>query len=374
MNSTGIKASSRPRVVHVIDELPPDGAERLIVDVLSKRSANFDYQVLCLVDGGALVEELVRLAVPVTIMSKQAGADLGIVLKLIRWFRQQRIDVVHTHLFTADLWARFAAKCAGVSVIVSTSHSENNWKSALHRFLDRRMASISNVVIACTGQVKNVLIHRDGLPASKVRVVSNGINLDRFQGDERVDLSEFAVPQDHTTIAIVGRYHPVKGHLYFLDVFAQLRAKYKVSLLCIGDGEMREAIQEKIDKLGLSEDVHLCGFRSDVPALLNAVDIVAVPSELEGLPMVVLEAMVRAKPVVAHDVGGIADVISSPSLGSIVPAGDCSAMYNAIAALLDSPQHRKGVGVAAQALVYCQFDAVQTAAAYEAIYSECLSC
>ena len=363
----------KPRVVHIIDELPPDGAERLIVDVLSKRSSDFDFQVLCLVKGGVLLDELESMNVPVTVMAKKPGLDLTIVPTLVRWLREQKIDVVHTHLFTADFWARMAARIAGVEAIFSTSHSENNWKNSVHRFLDRRMASLSHTVIACTQQVASVLVDRDGITAEKVQVISNGINLDRFSSKEKADLGQFLVPSDHCTIAIVGRYHPVKGHLYFLDVFAKLRAKHKVSLLLVGDGEMRPSIQAKIDSLGLGDSVCLCGYRNDVPAILNAIDIVVVPSELEGLPMVVLEAMARAKPVVAHDVGGIADVISDDSLGSMVTAGDKTAMYEAVLALLLNPALRQAIGACAQNLIYQKFDASQTAAAYEALYRQHLS-
>ena len=140
--------TKRTVVVHMIDELPPDGAERLIVDVLSKRSSAFDYRVLCLVRGGELQKDIEDLGVPVDILGKRIGFDPSLIPKLIRYLKHHRVSVVHTHLFTADFWGRLAAKLAGVDAIFSTSHSENNWKSAVHRFLDRRMAVFSNALSA----------------------------------------------------------------------------------------------------------------------------------------------------------------------------------------------------------------------------------
>lgn len=366
--------NARPVVIHMIDELPPDGAERLIVDVLSKRSDAYDYRVLCLVRGGELQQDIELLGVPVDILGKRVGFDRLLIPRLVRYLKQENVRVVHTHLFTADFWGRLAAWIARVPVIVSTSHSENNWKTSLHRFLDQLMARVSHTVVACTDKVKQVLLDRDGISESKITLVANGINLERFSSSERCDLNaEFGIPPESCTLAIVGRFHPVKGHLYFLNVFAKLKSATPVHLLLVGDGELRGAIEQRIVELGLQSNVTLAGFRRDVPAILNSVDLVVVPSELEGLPMVVLEAMARGRAVVAHRVGGIADVIENDSLGRMVTAGDEAEMLHALAELADDADERNTIGTHSAALIRSKYDAEDTCRHYEAIYEQGLN-
>lgn len=365
-------------VVHVIDELPPDGAERLIVDLMRCRDGGVNYRVLCLVQGGVLEAELRDIGIQVDILGKRTGLDLSIIPKLIRWFKAEKVDVVHTHLFTADLWARLAARLAGVPAIFSTSHSENNWKSGVHRFLDRRMAGISTKVIACTDQVSGVLVERDGIASERVEVIANGIDLSRFESAPAIDfLQEFGVPANRCCIGVIGRYHPVKGHLYFLDVFAAVLKKLaeqgaSAHLFYIGEGDLRADIEARISERKLGENVTLTGFRNDVPAVLSALDLVAVPSELEGLPMVVLEAMSQGKPVVAHDVGGIRDVISDPGLGRVVSAQDQSAMTAQLVELASSAELRQQIGSNAKEKIQHSYDAKKTLAAYEALYRQAM--
>src|SRR3989344_6371654 len=122
------KTDNLPHVVHIIDELPPDGAERLLVDILRHRSAAFRFSVVCLIRGGVLEEELHRIDVPVVILGRTGRFDLGLLFRLTGWLRSQHVSVVHTHLFTADAWGRAAAVLAGVRAIFTTVHSTNEWK------------------------------------------------------------------------------------------------------------------------------------------------------------------------------------------------------------------------------------------------------
>ncbi len=363
----------RPLVIHMIDELPPNGAERLIVDVLARRSDQFDYRVLCLVRGGELQKDIEALGIPVDIMDKRLGFDWRLIPRLLRYLKRHDPAVVHTHLFTADFWGRLAAWLAGVPAIFSTSHSENNWKSALHRLLDRWMAAVSTRVIACTDRVETVLIERDRIPAKRISVIANGIDLERFAPANRCNLeAEFGISPASCTLAIIGRFHPVKGHLYFLGVFAELLKQVDAHLLLVGDGELRPAIEQKITELRLDDAVTLAGFRRDVPAILNSLDIVALPSELEGLPMVVLEAMARGKSVVAHDVGGIADVISDQTLGRVVEPNNAAQMLATLIELCSSSETRRSIGANAERLIRGKFNAASTSAAYEALYKDAI--
>ena len=147
----------KPLVVHIIDRLPPDGAERLLVDVLKNRSEKYEFVVLCLVEGGLLVDELEEMGVPVFILGRRGRYDISLLIRLISWLRKHHPLVVHTHLFTADSWGRLAAFIARVPGIFSTVHSVNSWKSTLYKLVDRIFALFTTHVIACSEEVAQVL-------------------------------------------------------------------------------------------------------------------------------------------------------------------------------------------------------------------------
>lgn len=363
------------KVVHVIDELPPDGAERLLVDVLKHGSPAFRYSVVCLVRGGALVGELEAAGVPVTVLGRRGRFDPSLLVRLVRWLRTERPSVLHTHLFTADAWGRTAAWLARVPLVYSTIHSTNLWKSRLHRQVDRLLARVSTRVIACSTEVGERLVAHDGLPRERVVVVPNGIDLRRFGSVERGGVrAELGIAETVPVLAVVGRLHEAKGHADLFAALEEVRHETRdFRCLVIGSGDLREALEADVRQRGLTEQVRFLGQRADVPRLLAASDAMVIPSRWEGLPIALLEAMAMRRAVVATAVGGIPDVIADGENGLLVPPGDRAALARALARLLGDADLRRRLGTAAGALVRRRYDVAGTAAAYEALYREALA-
>lgn len=364
----------RRLVVHIIDELPPDGAERLLVDILKHRSPDFDYLVLCLVSGGALLQEILALGVPVKVIGKKRKIDLLMFLQLVQWLLKHKPDVVHTHLFTADSWGRLAAAITRTPVIYSTVHSTNSWKNWLHRTIDRILARFSTKVIACSGEVAKVLTEKDHIPSTRIKTIMNGISLTRFDSINTVDLiKEFDISPKAISIAMVGRLHPAKGHQDILQVMEYfLRENVSCSLIIIGSGELQKDIQTQIQKRRLEQVVTLAGQRNDVLQILSAVDIFVMPSRWEGLPMALLEAMALGKAVIATAVGGIPEVINDNQNGFLVPPGDICSLQSKLRNLIADETLRKRLGKEARSVVYNRFNAAIVARQYESLYSDCL--
>lgn len=360
----------KPRVVHIIDRLPPDGAERLLCDVLRYRSDAFEFEVLCLVEGGPFMQPLLDMGVPVTVLGKRRGIDPVMMIRLLRWLRRRRPAVVHTHLFTADTWGRLAAWLTGVPVLVSTVHSVNSWQRGIHRLVDRLLARITTRLIACTPQVESKLVWQDRIPATRVVTLVNGVDLARFRHVVPVDVRrEFGFTLDAPVAAIVGRLEKVKGQFDFLKVLARLRDHgHDLNLLLLGDGPMRARLEAEIERLRLADRVRLAGFRRDIDRLLADVDMVLIPSWWEGLPMALLEAMALARPVVAHAVGGIPDVIRHEREGLLVRLGARERMEQAVIRLLEDPALRRTLGDAARERVRARYSAQQLSAEYEQLY------
>ena len=364
------KKRSRPLVAHVIDALPPDGAERLLVDVLKYRSSDFDYIVLCLVKGGLLEEELAEIGVPVMIFGKKRKFDLHLLFRLYKWFRKERPSVVHTHLFTADSWARTAAIMARVPGIFCTTHSANDWKPKVYIIIDRILARFSSRIIACSESIGTVLEKEHGIAGKRIVTISNGIDINRFRNITPVDLSStFSIDDRVVKMLIIGRLQPVKGHLDLLPVLAKLKNEgLKFHLLIIGSGRLRDKIEGMVQELHLENCVTLAGFRKDVPGILASSDVVLMPSLWEGLPLSLLEAMVMGNAVVASAVGGIPDVIDDGENGFLFNPGDSDAMAEKIKKLIVDKHLRKLMGARAKKLVEARYSAKTVCYEYEALY------
>jgi glycosyltransferase involved in cell wall biosynthesis len=360
----------KPRVVHIIDRLPPDGAERLLADVLRSRSGDFEYTVLCLVEGGALVPEIEESGVPVVILGRKGRYDFRLLLRLIAWLKEYRPIAVHTHLFTADSWGRLAAFLVHVPGIYSTVHSTNTWKGNVHRLVDRTMARLSTNVIACSEEVEVVLRERDHIPANRLVTIANGVDLRRFASLPEIDLAdEFDFPADATTLIVVGRLHPAKGHRDLLPALETLRTEgFDFVLLVVGEGELEGELRQEVRNRGLDASVRFCGFRKDVLALIAAADTMVMPSRWEGLPMALLEAMALGKPVVATSVGGIPNVIQQNQNGFLVAPCDAADMARKLGAIIGDRALRQRIGEQAGKTVRERFSAENVARRYEELY------
>ncbi|MEY4564785.1 MAG: hypothetical protein RLZZ618_4062 [Pseudomonadota bacterium] len=364
----------KPHVVHVIDELPPDGAERLIVDVLQNRSDRFRYSVLCIVAGGQMVDELRAIGVPVTILNRKRGLDLGTVPALVRWYKQERVDVVHTHLYAADSYGRAAALLAGVRGRFSTRHNTNAWGSRGRRAIAWLLGRASHKVIGCGEAVGGFLTDVEGLPADKVTVIANGINLRRFDGVDRGALRrELGVADSTVVMGVIGRLHEQKGHADLLIALEALNRTHP-DFVCVlaGSGELKDKIEADARARGLESKVRLLGQRKDIPNVLAGLDLFVMPSLWEGLPMAMLEAMALATPVLSTNVGSIPSVIDDGQDGLLVPPAQPERLTAALQKLMADPAWRRQLGEAGKATVVAHFNAAHTAAAYEALYLESL--
>ncbi len=364
-----------PHVVHVIDEMPAEGAQRLIVEVVRNGSSRFRYSVLCMVREGLLADELRRSGVAVHCLQRRPGVDPGTIPALLAWMRRERPDVIHTHLYNADCYARLAAWLARVPGRFSTRHSSRPWPTPMRRRIARWIGRLSHTTVACGADVQRMLVTEDGLDATQVRSIANGIDLGRFDRADRGKLRrELGLAEDEVLIGVVGRLIPLKGHQQLIDALAQLQRQglTRWQAVFVGGGELHETLQGAIATAGLQGRIHLLGVRSDMADVLAALDVYAMPSHHEGLPMALLEAMAASRAVVASAVGSIPEVIRDGVSGLLVPPQDVPALAQALLRPMTDPDLRQSLGREARQTVLDRFSAQRTAQAYEALYDEVL--
>ena len=283
------------------------------------------------------------------------------------------VDVVHAHGYKADIYAYFALRESGVS-LVSTCH---NWididgKTFLYGILDRLILRGYARVVAVSDEVRQRLL-KSGVEANRVSVIRNGIDLRPFDRASAVVRRELGWDTDRI-VGFVGRLSREKGADIFLDAAARVVAQCPdTKFVVAGDGPDRAELDALIDQLGIREPVRLLGRCIDMPALYASLDIMVSASRIEGLPVAILEGMASRLPLVATAVGDVPTVIQDGRTGALVPAEDPESLAAAVIELLRDPTKRERLGSAARQLVEDEFSAERMRADYLRVYEDAIA-
>ena len=295
------------------------------------------------------------------------------VLALRKWLATHEVDVINTHSST-DTWLAALANLTlrHAAPIVRTRHISapvaTSWPN---RWLYGR----TSAAIATTGErLRRDLMDRLGLAPEHVVSVPTGIDLARFsrsQARARDGVrAELGIGQDALVIGIAATLRSWKGHDYLLDAFSALAAQYpRLELLVAGDGPRREHLEQRIAATDLAQRIHLIGQREDVPDILAAMDIFALPSYAnEGVPQAIMQAMAMELPVISTRVGAIDEAVADEETGFLVPPRDSLALAEKIRALAENEALRMQLGQAGRAWAEGHFSLEAMAVAMEEIF------
>jgi len=339
----------RIKVLHVIGGGELGGAEMHILNLLTHMDWDrFEVRLCCLFpEPFVQVARANGIATDAVVMRHKL--NIGIVDNLMEIIRGHRIDIVHTHGVRANLVGRLAARLAGIKHIVTTVHSvlEQDYPSFFARQVNRLMERITiNSVerfVTVSDLLKQDLVSH-GIPAGKITTIYNGVNLaafrrERVAGDVR---KELGIGPDVPVMGMIARFHPVKGHRYFLEAAKTIfRVRPECRFLLVGSGQYRPEVEAMVKQLGLQEQVIFTGYREDIVDVLHSLDILVISSLSEGFGLTAIEAMAMKVPVVATRVGGLPEIIRDGSNGILVPPGDGQAIAQAVLSLLDNPEESR---------------------------------
>jgi glycosyltransferase involved in cell wall biosynthesis len=288
----------------------------------------------------------------------------------VRTLRAVKPAVFHAQL-TWPFAAKFAlagAILARVPAVVATVHLFPSVRIATTSYLQHRaLASRVGRYIAVSRDVARRLTDELAWPASKITVVHNGIELAAFRS--RSDGRAAQTPNARPVVLAVARLERQKGLRYLIDAAAHLP---EADVLIAGEGSERPALEAQTRSLGCDERVRFLGYRSDVPSLLAACDVFVLPSEWEGLPLVLLEAMAAERPIVASAIPGNAEAVADGETGLLVPPRDAAALAAAIRTILSNQDRARRFALAGRTRVQHEFSAEAMVKATESIYDELL--
>jgi len=363
------------RIIQLIPTLNVGGAER-IVALMATALAAQGHQVsviaLAASSGSWIEAELRAAGIEPIFLGKRPGLDPRMIPRLGRALRRLRPDVVHTHLHVLKyaLPARLAwRRCA----VVHTLHNVAEYEAVA---VDRRLQWLafrrSVVPVAIGDAVAESLEQVYGIPAR--HTIPNGIPVAAYRSPPEVRAevrAELSIPDDAVCFLSIGRLNPQKNQAALLDAFADPRLG-SARLLIAGDGELRAALAQKAEALGVQDRARLLGVRKDIPRLLAAADGLVMASTWEGNPLVVMEAMAAGLPVIATAVGCVPELVSERT-GWLVPPEDAGALADAMAALAADVAAARSRGEAGGAVAMERFDASVMARAYASLFEQSIN-
>jgi glycosyltransferase involved in cell wall biosynthesis len=365
------------RVAYLIWSLDLGGAEQIVLNLAKKLDRHiYEPLVICLNDKGRYAWQLEEQRIKVIALHKKPKLDLFLLMKLVKLIKSERIELIHTHLFSANLWGRLAGKLAGVPVI-TTEHGIDRWRTPFHFALETLLKPVNQKAVFVSEQVKDFYSRKVDFK-DKAYVLHTGIDVDKFQKptDREATRKALGISYEKKVLGFVGRLVAEKDHANFLRSLVQLvkiHNRSDIVGLIVGDGELKPEIMNQIDRYQLNDHVVLTGFRKDLPELYQAMDVFVHASIQEGLPLTVLEAMASGTPVVATNVSGISECLQDEVDGLLVPVGDPEAIARAVSKVLRDSIFREGIIHHAQERVRKSFSLERMVEGHSALYEETLA-
>ena len=278
--------------------------------------------------------------------------NLSVLWRLYRLLKKNDFDVVHTHLFRADIFGPILSRMAGVPKVVTTIHNtERFFKYLLIKFVLNVVNDYVHQVIAISRAVKTYLVKEVGFDPGKICVVYYGIDVNNetyASSDQKMNSmalrnltrQKLNLPAKAVIIGTVGRLSRQKGHPYLLEAFAKIHKKCpETRLLIVGHDDQRlgPKLESLATQMGIREKVWFTGYLDGREAM-KAMDLFVLPSLWEGFGLVLLEAIAMELPIIATNVTAIPEIVLHEETGLLVPPSDSDALANAIQLLLESPE------------------------------------
>ncbi|GIW24931.1 glycosyltransferase [Meiothermus sp.] len=355
------------KVLHVINSLELAGAETLLTDLAPRLSQqNIDVEIYVMKASGSSLEEKVKRSgirlyfSPITSVYSPLQ-----VPALMKHLLCHKYNLIHVHLFPAQLWTACAASFAPVPLITTEHSTYNRRRTVLFRVLDRWMYKRYGAVVTISKATAVAL--SEWLPeiGKRIYTISNGIEVSFFANAQAVDIKMLPNLQRPLLVS-VGRLEQEKDQSTLIKSLSYLENAH---LLLIGEGSMQDQLKELASRLGVTHRVHFLGRQTDVSKLLKTADVYVQPSRWEGFGIAALEAMAAGVPVVVSRVAGLKDVVGDAGL--LFEPGNERELAEKISALLANQETRREYAVRGQ-LRAMQFDIKQTVEQYKNLYQQIL--
>jgi sugar transferase (PEP-CTERM/EpsH1 system associated) len=365
-------------VCQVLHTLRVGGAEVLAARLARRLRDRYRFLFVCLEELGSLGEELSAEGFPVHVLGRRPGLDWRLALRLAGLLRRERVDVIHAHQYTPFFYAAVARPLGRRVPVVFTEHGRHfpDFPRRKRMIANRLLLGRRDRVVAVGQTVRNALVRNEGIPAERVGLVYNGIDLGRFATgsyDRATVRRELGLGAEDLVILQVARLDYLKDHATAVRTVRRVvRQRPDTRLVLVGEGPEGPKIRELVGQAGLTDCVRFLGLRNDVPRLLAAADLFLLTSISEGIPLTLIEAMAAGLPIVSTRVGGVGEVVEDGTTGLLAAAGDEDVLAQHVLALAADPHRAREMGRLGQARAEAFFSERGMHDRYSELYRELL--
>ena len=386
MIGNSLDERNKYHILFVIDSLSFGGGERVFAQIINGLPQEQYTIFLAFYPNEEFLHAVDNASVHFFSTDFSRRLNFSLIPRLTKIIRENEINIVHGQGARAEFYARLASRLAGTSKYVSTiampveGFDVGPVRKGIYRFFDRFSERFVDRFLVVSDALRLAMIKKHGIPAEKVIRIYNRIEIDHYSpreenGSREQIRREFNVGEDTLLVGAVGRLVWQKGFEYLIRAIPNiLETSPRTRLLLVGQGPLREELEELAKNLKLDEHVIFTGFRSDIREILSAIDMLVVPSLLEGFPMITLEGMAMAKPVIATHIDGIKEQIVDTESGILIPPRDLGAITEAIVRLSTDRELAQKLGLEARRRVENEFTVErmvsQTDKVYQSLYEQ----
>jgi glycosyltransferase involved in cell wall biosynthesis len=361
-----------PLVLHIQKVGGISGSEAHLLSLLPRlreRGWNIRFLMLHEHEPGAweFARELEAGGVPLDDLPIRADVDPLAFVRLLGYVLRTRPTILHTHLIHADAYGQMAGLLAGVPVRLSTKHGFNEFREGkLFALGDRLIVAAADTQISISRGLAQYLVETEGFSEGTFEIVHYGIDASPEPPTP--------LPEGPPRFLCIGRLIPIKGHIVLLRAFrAALESRPDLKLDIAGRGVLDAGLRDFAAELGVGDSVRFLGHVSPVARAIEESTAIVVPSIGEGFGMVALEAMERARPVVASAIGGLTDIVREGETGYLVPVAEAEPLTDAMLRLANDPAAAAAMGAAARERALTRFPQVRCTDRTDRLYRDLLA-
>ena len=322
------------------------------------------------------------IAIPSLVRRISPVQDLKALFSLWRLLIKERPYIVHTHTSKAGILGRLVAKLAGVPIIIHRPHGHvfyGHFGPLVSKFFlltERLMARITDRMVALTQAERNDHTALSVFSPEKITTIHSGVDIDQYM-NVRANIAEkkreLGLNSKGLVVGTVGWLLPIKGPMHLLKAMSNVWESHpETSLIFVGRGDLEMELKEEARRMGVSDKVIFLGWRDDIPAIMQVLDVFVLASLNEGMGRVLVEAMAAGKPVVASRVGGILDLVKEGQNGYLFQPGDEKGLSLAIKKLLEDKSLRDEMGKRGREMAQ-DFSVEKMIEKFEALYVSLLN-
>ncbi len=362
----------------MVDDFSEGGAAAVVDNIIRGVSGSeFKHHVCCLDAVGKLGTEYTKRGLLVVCVGRSPGVDLGVTRKICKVIKENNINIIHAHQYTAYFYSLMSSFLMNKRPkLVYTEHGRHypevfRWKRAV---INQVLHHFTHSFVAVSEAVKESLVKYEKLPAKKIKIVLNGIDMGEFSSKKRPGLSkELGLMDGDLVVATMSRLIEAKNHQMLIKAFPSVLEKVpNAKLMIVGDGEYRTELESLALECKIGTRVVFTGLRDDIKDILAFVDVLSLMSFYEGTSMTLLEGMAAGLPIVASNISGNKYLVDDNVSGFLIPLDEPGLLSECLVRLLMDKNIRSKMGREGKKNLSERFSREKMSMKYAEIYTNLL--